>query len=177
MSALALTAGVATASTPAASADCPDLLQALITAQILDTNKSTDLRNAEKADADARDTNNSAAVSAQSAYKAGQPYHGTPEGTETQVQADQRADDAAKAERDAKVKAADDAYTAGGTATRLAEAQREEGSTAGTLARLKVDVGRLCVTPAPPAGGTTVINPPAPAPVVQGSDKSVPVTH
>lgn len=175
LSALVVTAGYASAATPEPiPVDCTAVVQSIITAQVGENGKSAALRTAERKDAQARDTHDKAVTDAQEEYL-------TAVGKSGATDADKSA---ALSTRAAEIQRADDTYTTGGTAARLEHARAAEGKTSGVLAGVKLELGRYCVsTPTPPAATppapvtVEVPVPAAPAPVVQGSDRAVTVTH
>jgi hypothetical protein len=167
LSAVALTSGVAAASTPndpLPPIDCPAAVQSILDAQITVGRSNNELHRAQNADRDARTAHDTAVTNAQATYKAGP----------------QDAD--ALATRDAAISKADADYEAGGTAAAVTRAQRGYDRTGGILAKLRLNLGQICTAPpasstapAPPAVQPEVPADTAPAPEVV--DAHLPVTH
>jgi len=113
---VALTSGMAVASTPAQSLDCADANLAYSQAAAHEQDTSKALADAKAADAAAIDKRDTAVTEATAKFKAGQPY-ATPKDRE-----------AAAKVRDAAIAAARAEYAKGGTADKLNAAQAAENS-------------------------------------------------
>lgn len=181
---LAATSGVAVASvgtSAPAPEDCTSLVQALITAQVAEDRNANAVRKAEREDDAARSVNEQAKTDAQTQYNA-DVAAAPADDLKTKGDEHAAAIAAAADKRDKANARADQAYTDGKTADRLAAARGKESKTSAALGVIKLDIGKVCTrTPQQPPA----LTPPSPpeaqqsqvAPAPETVQTHLPVTH